>query len=203
MNVLVVELSNERRAALLEALCELRGVEVRVATSSVVDAQVALSTIPIDAVIIGALPAHQRAALARVSRTVSMIDAQHGDIVEVARRVRDLAAREEAHRPTETLVLGDWLPGMADRLRMVLPETVALVPMIAASTPPVQCVPHMLEKFLLEAVLEAARALLWGGTIWLAVDRADADEVRIDVIDDGHGRVRDLTLRVSASALAS
>jgi hypothetical protein len=71
--------------------------------------------------------------------------------------------------------------------------------MISAGTPSVQCIPEVLEHVMLEIILKAAVKLPWGGTIWLTAERARLDEVRIDILENGHGTGQDLTLRASSA----
>jgi hypothetical protein len=243
MNVLVVEPSEERRDALVDAICELRDVEVRGATASAIDSRDPLTTERIDVVVIGALQSHERAYLMSMAGSwCRFVDAD--DVTEVKVRIAELAltrhlvadtfsalaARAKliaferdtaeagpnalthhlriAHRAThrrvlrgtQTLHLHEWLPAMISRIRSVVPDYIELVPVIAADTPPVRCVPAVLEHVMLEIVLQAAAKLPWGGTIWLTADRAGVDEVLIDVLENGHGTGHDLTLRASAAA---
>lgn len=248
MNVLVVEKSSERRAELVDAVCELPGVDVRAAAANAVDADLVLRSEYIEAVVLGALPAKQRKdVLANVHATCTVIDAIDTDTDGVSRRLAELArhrdqlvaasstftsltshargiarqrntvqagplalslqlrladpetARRQACR-METLLLADWLPAAIQRMRPAVPDIIEIVPVIAADTPPVWCMPEVIEHALLLAVLEAAAKLPWGGTIWLAVDRADIRVVRIDVIENGQGTVHDVTIRAATAA---
>lgn len=245
MNVLVVEPSEERRDALVDAICELRDVEVRGATASASESRLALTTERIDVVVIGALRSHEREYVmsmagswcrfldatdvtevkVRLAELALSRDLVAGSFSELAARARLLAFERDAteagpnalahhlriaHRSThrrvlrgtQTLQLQEWLPAMTNRIRSVVPEYIELVPMIAADTPAVRCVPAVLEHVMLEIVLKAAAKLPWGGTIWLTADRSGVDEVLIDVLENGHGTGHDLTLRASATAVS-
>jgi signal transduction histidine kinase len=103
-------------------------------------------------------------------------------------------------RGAQTLDLAAWLPIALVQMRAVLPDYIEVAPLIAAETPHVSCDPAVLEHMLLELVLQATTVLPWGGTVWVTV-MADADgQVLLDVLENGHGHVRDLTLRASADA---
>lgn len=243
MNVLVVEPSEERRDALVDAICELRDIEVRGATASAIESRLALTTERIDVVVIGSLLTHEREyVMSMAGSWVRFVDAK--DVTEVKIRLAELALTRDlmadsfsalaarakllaferdaaeagpnalahhlriAHRSThrrvlrgtQTLQLQDWLPAMLERIRSVVPDYIELVPMVAAGTPPVRCVPAVLEHVMLEIVLKAAAKLPWGGTVWLTADRSGVDEVLIDVLENGRGTGHDLTLRASATA---
>lgn len=246
MNVLVVEPSEERRDALVDAICELRDIEVRGATATAIESRLPLTTERIDVVVLGEILPHERAYIMSLAGSwCRFVDAR--DLTDVKVRLAELALTRDlvadsfsalaarakliaferdaaeagpnalthhlrvAHRAThrrvlrgtQTIQLQEWLPAMIRRIRSVVPEYIELVPMIAAETPAVRCVPAVLEHVMLEIVLKAAAKLPWGGTIWLTADRCGTDEVLVDVLENGYGTGHDLTLRASAAAAAS
>ena len=99
-----------------------------------------------------------------------------------------------------TIDLREWLPKTIARLRAVVPEQIELVPMVAVDTLPVRCVASILEQVVYEIVLRACTHLPWGGTVWLTAAPAADGEVRLDVLEDGRGEIRDVRLPTSASA---
>jgi hypothetical protein len=243
MNVLVVEPCDERRASLVDAICELRDINVRASTASALESRDALAAERIDAVVFGDLVPHERAyvmsmagswcrfvesddltemtvRLAEIALTRDVVAESFSDLAARAKLLafeRDSAeagpnalahhlriANRTTHRlllrGTQTLHLQEWLPAMIGRIRSVVPEYVELVPMIADNTPPVRCVPAVLEHVMLEIVLEAAAKLPWGGTIWLTAERFGTDEVQVEVLENGAGTGHDLTLRASSAA---
>jgi hypothetical protein len=245
MKVLVVEPCDERRACLVDAICELRDVDVR-ASSSTVESRDALTAERIDAIVLGDLVAHERAQvmsmagswctfvesddltemtvrLAEIALTRDVVVESFAQLAARAKRLafeRDSAeagpnalahhlriANGTTHRlllrGTQTLQLQEWVPAMIRRIRSVVPDHVELVPMISDETPPVRCVPAVLEHVMLEIVLQAASKLPWGGTIWLTAQRWGADEVQVEVLENGHGTGHDLTLRALSGATAS
>ncbi len=124
-------------------------------------------------------------------------DAPHAGPKALAHHLR---SRERMYGGTETLDLREWLPRTIAQLRVMIPDIVELVPIVAADTPPVQCEPAILEHVVLELILQACAALPWGGTIWLTAGPGADGEVKLDVLENGRGESLDLTLRVSAPA---
>jgi hypothetical protein len=245
MNVLVVEPCDERRASLVDAICELRDVDVRADTATAIESRDALTEQRIDVVVFGDLVPHERAyvmsmagswcrfvesedltemtvKLAELALSKDLVAESFSRLADHAKLLafeRDAAeagpnalthhlriANRETHRlllrGTQTLHLHEWLPAMIARIRSVVPEYIELVPLISSDTPPVRCVPAVLEHVMLEIILMAAAKLPWGGTIWLTAERSELGEVRVDVLENGRGTGHDLTLRASA-ALAS
>lgn len=211
MNVLVVEPCDERRASLVHAICELRNVHVRASTASALESLEALTSQRIDVVVFGDLSAPDRAYLMRMAGSGCRF-VESDDLTEMTVRLAELGLRgalshhlrtahSDTHRlllhGTQTLHLHVWLPEMIARIRSVIPGYIELVPMISADTPPVQCIPAVVEHVMLELILKAAAKLPWGGTIWLTAERSALDEVRLDILENGHGTFHDLTLRAS------
>jgi hypothetical protein len=243
MNVLVVEPCEERRACLVDAICELRDVDVRASTSSAIESRPALTSEHIDVVVFGDLLPHERAYVMSMAGSWCRY-VESDDLTEMTVRLAELAltrdvvaesfstlaarakllaferdaaeagpnalahhlriASRKSHRlllrGTQTLTLQEWLPAMISRIRSVVPEYIELVPIIANDTPPVRCIPAVLEHVMLEMILEAATKLPWGGTIWLTSERSGLDTVQVDVLENGRGTGHDLTLRASAAA---
>lgn len=120
--------------------------------------------------------------------------------VALAHRLR-VAQRDrssETARGMQTLVLEDWLPAVCAGFVPMMPGHVELVLHVSRDTPPVRCVPEVLEHEMFDIVLEAAAKLPWGGTIWLTAELASNDTVRIDVLENGLGTGDDVTLRTAA-----
>jgi len=107
---------------------------------------------------------------------------------------------ERARRGAQSLDLREWLPQVITHLRAVVPDYIELVPMVAADTLPVHCVPAVLEHVMFELVLRACTALPWGGTVWLTATPGADGEVKLEVLENGHGHVLDLSLRASPPA---
>jgi hypothetical protein len=114
----------------------------------------------------------------------------------LAHRLR-LAQRDRSS-PMQTLVLREWLPALCARFAGMMPAYVELVPVVAGDTPPVRCVPEVLEHEIFDIVLEAAAKLPWGGTIWLTAEPASNDTVRVNVLENGRGTGDEVTLRSAA-----
>lgn len=134
---------------------------------------------------------------ARTRRLAFERDAQQASTLALAHQLR---APHRRARTNEALELREWLPATIAKLRAVIPEYIELVPIIAAETLPVRCVPDVLEHVVYELVLRAAAHLPWGGTVWLTATPGADGEVQLDVLENGRGRILDLTLRASAPA---
>lgn len=107
---------------------------------------------------------------------------------------------DRAPSGTQTIDLRDWLPATIAQLRGVIPEYIELVPIVGGDIATVSCVPAVLEHVVLELVLQACTQLPWGGTVWLTASPGEDGEVKLDVLENGRGRVLDLVLRASAPA---
>ncbi len=136
---------------------------------------------------------------ARAARTEALALARAGKVALVHRlRVAQQARSSPTPRGLQTLDLDDWLPAMCASFARLMPAYVELVPIISADTPPVRCVPEVLEHEMFDIVLDAAAKLPWGGTIWLTAELASNDTVRIDVLENGLGTGDDVTLRTAS-----
>ena len=215
LKIIVVEKLEARRADFVDAICELPGV-LACGASGFVDALRVLSTEPVDAMVLGGLPdGEQRQLLTLVQNLPSCEVIGADDASELAARVAPLLGRQRKPRPQplrvapqrtrggmQTVVLKDWLPAMCAGFAAKLPAYVELSPIVSGDTPPVRCVPEVLEHEMLDIVLEAATKLPWGGTIWLTAERSGTDTVRIEVLENGRGTGGDVTLH-AARRLAS
>src|SRR6476469_6386582 len=96
MNVLVVEESSERRAELVDAVCELPCVDVRAAAANALDTNVVLRSEYIEAVVLGALPAKERTVVLANAREIStVVDALDTDADGVSRRLAQPARHRD------------------------------------------------------------------------------------------------------------
>jgi len=117
-------------------------------------------------------------------------EAQQASLQTLQYRLRGEARIEIA----ETIDLREWLPRAITRLRTVVPPHVELVAMVAVDTSPVRCLATALEHVVSEIVLRACAHLPWGGTVWLTAAPGADGEVRLDVLEDGRGEIRDVRL---------
>jgi hypothetical protein len=90
MNVLVVEPCDERRASLVDAICELRDVHVRASTATAVYSRPALTSEHIDVVVFGDLLPHERAyVMSMAGSWCRYVEAD--DLTEMTVRLAELA----------------------------------------------------------------------------------------------------------------
>ncbi len=210
MKVLVIDASGDKRADLVDALCELPNIEVRGAVANVAEASWRLASDRLDAIVVGNVRSDERPTLDALAefQTCTVIDVSE-DLVETLtqlgaeRRSRstyaELASRSKG--VMETIVLDEWLPRVVNRIRPLLSPLVEIVVMVEHGTQPVRCVPEVLEHVVLDLVVEACRSIPWGGIVWLTATPAGDGEVKLDVLENGVGHVRDLTLLASPSPL--
>jgi hypothetical protein len=245
MKVMVVDPDVERRADLVDAICEVEHVEVTASTATALESRDVLAREHVDLVIASALSpgeATYLAALSDSARVELALASTRDDIIavvalavrmrhggasqtfqELALRSKQVAferatraagptslshrlrAAQPAARPhpdagAQRIDLREWLPRAILGMRPVLPDYVEVISLVAADTPMVRCVPKVLEHAVLELVLQAASILVWGGTIWLTAEATADGQVQLDVVENGSGRVRDLTLRAAPGA---
>ncbi len=241
MKILVVECGDQRRADIVDAICELPGIEVHAQAAGLADSRMLIACEPIDLVVTGDLPMWEIASLDIVAEAHACPVLAITTVDELVRKLGVMGARRDeprtsltrltartkylaferdtqqacpttlAHhlragesgpsrRGVESIDLREWLPLAVAQLRPFVPDYIELVPMVAADTLAVQCVPAVLEHMLMELVLQACVALPWGGTVWLTAAPGEDGEVKLDVLENGLGQVRDLTLRASAPA---
>lgn len=214
LKIIVVEKREAQRADYVDAICELPGV-LACGAAGFADALEILSTEPVDAMVLGGLPdAEQTQLLTLVQNLPSCEVIGADDASELPARIKPLLGRQrklrtqplrvphKTRRGMQTVVLKDWLPAMCAGFAAKMPAYVELAPIVSGDTPPVRCVPEILENEMLDIVLEAATKLPWGGTIWLTAERSGTDTVRIEVLENGRGTGGDVTLH-TARRLAS
>jgi len=110
MNVLVVEPSEERRDALVDALCELRDVEVRGAAGSALESRDALTSERIDVVVMGALLSHERAYIMSLAGSWCRF-VEAADVTDAKVRVAELALSKD--------LIADSFSSLAARAKII------------------------------------------------------------------------------------
>lgn len=219
MKILVVEPHATRRAELVDWTCELPGFVLVDAVPGRAEADALLATTHVDIVVLGTLPrwpvsgtalveargsmnelaaalsAHR--ANRRASEYLQRLDAEHEARNATLQTLQYRLRSEPRLEVAETIDLREWLPRTIARLRAVVPPFVELVPLVAVDTLPVRCVATLLEQVVYEIVLRACGHLPWGGTVWLTAAPGAEGEVTLDVLENGRGEIRDVTLRAS------
>lgn len=214
MKILVIDESDERRADLVDMLCELPRIEVRGGAANAAETGWRLTGEPIDALIVGSVTAPEREALAVLADSHDCAVLTAGpDVIQTLMALSDerrrrygrtfasLAARSKYlaldRGAPETIVLSEWLPNVVARVRPLLSELVEVVVMVEPGTQPVCCVPDALEHVVIDLVVQACKSLPWGGIVWLTATPGGDGEVKLDVLENGGGRVQDFTLLAS------
>jgi hypothetical protein len=191
---------------------------VRGAAANAAEAGWLLSSERVETLVLGTVPSADRLALDALVELhdCTLVQADDALVAEMTvlaaepaplgRAYANLAARSKFlgldQRATETLVLGEWLPPLIKRMRRLLPPLVDVVVIVEPGTPPVCCVPDVLEHVVIDLVTNACTAIPWGGIVWLTGAPGRDGEVKLDVLENGAGHVRDLTLLASPAPVA-
>lgn len=214
MKIMVVEQNDERRADLVDMLCELPRIEVRGAATNAAETGWRLAGERVEAIVVGHVTTADREAIEALAHThdCALLDAG-ADVIDsltalaeerqqrYGRTFASLAARSKylalERGVTETIALDEWLPSVIARVRPLVSPLVEVIVMVEPETQPVCCVPDVLEHVVIDLIMHACRALPWGGIVWLTATPGDDGEVKLDVLENGGGHVQDLTLLAS------
>ena len=106
----------------------------------------------------------------------------------VARIARALTAYARGSQPgAETIELEVLIRRVLESFGRIIPEGVRVVVETASDLPSVRGVSSELEQLVLNLVLNACEAMIWGGTLWIIVERGPGTHLRLEVADTGRG----------------
>ena len=106
----------------------------------------------------------------------------------VARIARALTAYARGGQPgAEPIELEALLRRVLESFGRIIPEGIRVVVETASELPAVRGVASELEQVVLNLVLNACEAMVWGGTLWLIVERGPGGHLRFEVADTGRG----------------
>ncbi|MBL9018199.1 MAG: hypothetical protein JNL83_28690 [Myxococcales bacterium] len=106
----------------------------------------------------------------------------------VARIARALTAYARGGQPNaEQIELESLIRRVLESFGRIIPEGVRVVVETASELPTVRGVASELEQVVLNLILNACEAMLWGGTLWLIVERGPGGHLRLEVADSGRG----------------
>ncbi len=106
----------------------------------------------------------------------------------VARIARALTAYARGGQPgAEPIELEALIRRVIESFGRVIPDGVRVVVETASDLPTVRGVASELEQVVLNLVLNACEAMIWGGTLWLIVERGPGAHLRLEVADTGRG----------------
>lgn len=115
----------------------------------------------------------------------------------VARIARALTAYARGGQPgAEMVELEPLIRRVLESFGRIIPDGVRVVVETGSDLPAVRGVASELEQVVLNLVLNACEAMLWGGTLWIIVERGPGGHLRLEVADTGRG----LPPEVKASA---
>ncbi len=106
----------------------------------------------------------------------------------ILRIARSLTSYARGGQPTsEAVEIEPLVRRVLDAFGRTIPEGVRVIVEAGASVPTVRGVASELEQVVLNLVLNACDAMVWGGTLWLVIERGPAGHVRLEVSDSGRG----------------
>jgi signal transduction histidine kinase len=106
----------------------------------------------------------------------------------VARIARALTAYARGGQPNAELIeIEPLVRRVLESFGRVIPEGVRVVVETASELPTVRGVASELEQVVLNLVLNACEAMIWGGTLWVIIERGPGAHLRLEVVDSGRG----------------
>jgi len=106
----------------------------------------------------------------------------------VARIARALTAYARGGQPTaEPLELEPLVRRVIESFGRIIPDGVRVVLETGSDLPTVRGVASELEQVVLNLVLNACEAMVWGGTLWIIVEGGPGGHLRLEVSDSGRG----------------
>jgi signal transduction histidine kinase len=106
----------------------------------------------------------------------------------VARIARALTSYARGGQPVaDSVELEPLVRRVIEAFGRIIPDGVRVVVEAATDVPPIRGVASELEQVVLNLVLNACEAMIWGGTLWLIIERGAGGHVRLEVADTGRG----------------
>ncbi|MBA3464746.1 MAG: hypothetical protein H0T46_32735 [Deltaproteobacteria bacterium] len=106
----------------------------------------------------------------------------------VARIARALTSYARGGQPVaDSVELEPLVRRVLEAFGRIIPDGVRVVVEAASNVPPIRGVASELEQVVLNLVLNACEAMIWGGTLWLVIEPGAAGHVRLEVADTGRG----------------
>lgn len=127
----------------------------------------------------------ERAARDDQKRDLRQVRASFDGIARIARSLTSYARGGEP--VAEQVELEPLLRRTLEAFGRIIPDGVRVILEAGGNVPAVHGVGAELEQVILNLVLNACDAMVWGGTLWLIVERGPAGLVRLEVADTGRG----------------
>ncbi len=106
----------------------------------------------------------------------------------VLRIARSLTSYARGAQPApEPIELEALVRRLLDVFGRVIPEGVRVILEVGCDVPTVNGVASELEQVVLNLVLNACDAMVWGGTLWITLQRAPGGQLRLELSDTGCG----------------
>jgi C4-dicarboxylate-specific signal transduction histidine kinase len=127
----------------------------------------------------------ERAARDDIKRDLRQVRASFDGITRIA---RSLTSYARGGQPVaEQIELEPLIRRTLDAFGRMVPEGVRVILEAAGNVPAVHAVASELEQVILNLVINACDAMVWGGTLWLILERGPGGNVRLEVADTGRG----------------
>jgi len=127
----------------------------------------------------------ERSAHGDLERDLRQVRASFDGITRIA---RSLTSYARGGQPVaEQLELEPLIRRTLDAFGRIVPDGVRVILEAGGNVPAVHGVAAELEQLVLNLVLNACEAMVWGGTLWLIVERGPGGTVRLEVADTGRG----------------
>ena len=127
----------------------------------------------------------ERAAREDIKRDLRQVRASFDGITRIA---RSLTSYARGGQPVaEHVELEPLIRRTLEAFGRMVPDGVRVILEAAGNVPPVHGVASELEQVILNLVLNACDAMVWGGTLWLILERGPSGHVRLEVADTGRG----------------
>ena len=122
----------------------------------------------------------------------------------VARIARALTAYARGGHPTATAIeLEPLVRRVLESFGRIIPDGVRVVVETAGELPTVRGVASELEQVVLNLVLNACEAMVWGGSLWIVIERGPGGHIRLEVTDTGRGLPAEVTESGGATSPSS
>jgi len=129
--------------------------------------------------------AERHAKLEEVKKDLRQVRASFDGVSRIAKALTSYARGGQP--VAEAVELEPLVRRVLEGFGRLIPEGVRVVVEGASDVPPIRGVTSELEQVLLNLVMNACEAMIWGGTLWIVIERGPGCHVRLEVSDTGRG----------------
>lgn len=143
----------------------------------------------------------ERAAREDLKRDLRQVRASFDGITRIARSLTSYARGSQP--VAEQVEMEPLIRRTMESFGRIVPEGVRVILEAGGNVPAVHGVASELEQVVLNLVLNACDAMVWGGTLWLILERGPAGHVRLEVADTGRGLPPEVVASTGATSPSS